>query len=519
MGSLAGSTVTSAAAVNLASPVQTDWIQFATNLTPNRKSGGGSTISAPTTIGSGVAISGYSPDARSITWTGGTPVASATSGDGIFVPASGSANVGDGLQFTLPADPTQRTVVVAWGMYAGDTGANIAAAKLVATLSDGSAASVTHTPTGVAAGVSADYLTTITYSANSAGQTLNIALSLTTVNAGAGNYCNITLQAAKYVVAATGATFTAPLAETESLSAALSTSVKGSASLAESSSVAAVLSTSVRLAASLVESAGVGSALATGIRLSCVLAESGLTAASPITSARLSANLAESASVSADLTSASTALSSVLAETGVTSAGLSTSIRLAATLTDAGVLNASFASSFAAPVSASGSLHASLATSVRLACAANDLGVLQPGLQIVALIAASLFEGGALVCSAATAVMLSAALLESGALAQSFATTLAAALIEQSGVSAKLGVSTTQLAAALSEVGVMLASSTAPPHPNAVTFTVEAAARIFTVTAEARISPAPTEQRIASVTSDTRIFPLPFELRTFKVAA
>lgn len=203
MGSLSGSTVVNTSAVNLSSPAQTDWIQFPQSATsPNRKSGGGSTISLPTAIGTGVTLGGYGPDARSVTWTDGTPTTSATSGDGIFTPASGSAVVGNGLQFTVPADTTTRTVVIAWGMYGGDTGANTAAAKLVATLSDGSATAVTHTPTGVAAGVSTDYLTTLTYGANSASQTLNLAVTLTTVNAGAGNFCNVTVQAAKVLASA-----------------------------------------------------------------------------------------------------------------------------------------------------------------------------------------------------------------------------------------------------------------------------------------------------------------------------
>ncbi|TCK36723.1 hypothetical protein B0G84_5736 [Paraburkholderia sp. BL8N3] len=185
MGSLTGSFdyVTSANNFNLSSPAQTDWIQFPQSVTAvNRKSGGGSTFSLPILIGPGTKVwNGFSGlGVPSLTWTDGTPTASATNNVQGMAVSPTTATAGQGYSFTVPADTNTRELHVIWGSYSGIV-------KLVATLSDGSAADITHAPTSPGAGNSGIFHSTITYQANSAGQTLTIACTLVTPQGGDGN--------------------------------------------------------------------------------------------------------------------------------------------------------------------------------------------------------------------------------------------------------------------------------------------------------------------------------------------
>jgi hypothetical protein len=107
--------------------------------------------------------SGYS-------WSDGTPVASATSNYGVYLTGQGHA-----FQITVPADNlAARTLRLYVGQYQ-------VAARLTATLSDGSALPYTET-FDTHLGASARYYT-INYRAGIPGQTLTVVYSLLTDNA------------------------------------------------------------------------------------------------------------------------------------------------------------------------------------------------------------------------------------------------------------------------------------------------------------------------------------------------
>jgi hypothetical protein len=192
MGTLTGSiaVLTGTETFSLVSPVQTDWIEFAQTLTYNRKSGGGSTISSPTLLGTGGTISGFG-FGLGYTWTSGTPVASGTAvREGIGVDHT-TAIVGQGLRFTMPADMTSRTAVIYWGTYSG-------AGRLTATLLDGSAQPfIQNEPATSPGGQSTYYSSTLTYNANSPNQRLQIDLTLTQI--GLDSDGNVWIGAVKYL--------------------------------------------------------------------------------------------------------------------------------------------------------------------------------------------------------------------------------------------------------------------------------------------------------------------------------
>ncbi|MDR5757044.1 hypothetical protein [Caballeronia sp. LZ035] len=195
MGILTGSSAISYSAVNLSSPVQADWIQYPGSTTPNRRSGGGSTIGAAVAL-AGATFGAFTGSEVAVSWSDGTPNASsnATTATGaIYAPNNGVATppAGQGFSFTVPADTSTRTLTIVWGAYS-------AAPKLVATLSDGSAAPYTLTPAGPGSGSGEKYLTTITFAANSAGQTLTVAITLVTPATGA--YAYVSMQSAGYVI-------------------------------------------------------------------------------------------------------------------------------------------------------------------------------------------------------------------------------------------------------------------------------------------------------------------------------
>lgn len=175
MGLLILSPSVSGATVNLTAVGSTDWAVWNANgvVSPSStKSGGGSTISLSTadTLGS------YTNDPRTITWSNGTPTGSGSETGGNFDSATG------GLTFSLPAS----TVVQRAYLYLG--GFNATTTSLVASLSDGSAA--TQTYLGFTAGAtSQDYVVAIDYQANSSGQTLSVVWKFLT---GSGN---VTFQA------------------------------------------------------------------------------------------------------------------------------------------------------------------------------------------------------------------------------------------------------------------------------------------------------------------------------------
>ena len=186
-GTLAGSgtAVKSTTAVNLTTVGTTDWAHWGqTGSTGfDHKSTGGTQISNQTTVGG--TAGQFTDSIQQMTWTDGTPTASATSSAiGIYV-----AGTGKGFSFTAPADTTSRTLTVYVGGYKS-------VGTLTAHLSDYSATDYTDASMS-AAGTGTDGIHyyaayTLSYKAASAGQTLTVTWSMTS-DAGSGN---VTLQAA-----------------------------------------------------------------------------------------------------------------------------------------------------------------------------------------------------------------------------------------------------------------------------------------------------------------------------------
>lgn len=161
-GSLALLVTVSSTTVNLTSLGGTDYAVYsAGGATPDtRKSGGGSIITA-TCAG---APSPYGSDPRTISWADGTPTASGSSTNGTYYGAFGSTY---GWTVTFPADTTTRTANIYCGVYQ-DT------MKVLASLSDSSAAPGTDTTTLTDLSAHTAGVISVTYKAASSGQTLTI---------------------------------------------------------------------------------------------------------------------------------------------------------------------------------------------------------------------------------------------------------------------------------------------------------------------------------------------------------
>jgi hypothetical protein len=154
-GSLSGSGVASAAAVNLTTTGTSDWAKWPSYI---HKASGGSQIPNFTQIGTASVLS-YTNDLRPMSWSDGTPTATGTNN----VAGNYVAGIGNGFQVSAPADTTQRTLLV----YVGGWNSG---GRLVAHLSDSSAADYVNTTfsgTG-----QYDVVFTLTYQAASAGQQL-----------------------------------------------------------------------------------------------------------------------------------------------------------------------------------------------------------------------------------------------------------------------------------------------------------------------------------------------------------
>jgi hypothetical protein len=149
----------------------------------DRKATGGSKISALTAIGGGGVLY-YNNAMFTLSWTDGTPLASASAELYLIY----VAGFNQGYYFTVPASTTLQIVYVYLCLYETSAG------KLTATLSDGSAAPYVDTSLGdtvdTSHGKEAYYA--ITYNAASAGQTLTISWVNTTSNG------NVTMQGAAF---------------------------------------------------------------------------------------------------------------------------------------------------------------------------------------------------------------------------------------------------------------------------------------------------------------------------------
>lgn len=167
MGALSGSVTTSSSNFNVDAFVAgiTDWIKYLDTGSAVRKSGGGSTIEFANPLS---APSMYPSYARTISWVNGTPTASGSDNIGLYADS--------GWEFDFPADPTERTAYLFCGGFQ-------TLIDLTAHLSDSSAADVVDLGVGDSGG---NYVRNyaLTYSANSAGQTLNVSFPR---SAGGGN--------------------------------------------------------------------------------------------------------------------------------------------------------------------------------------------------------------------------------------------------------------------------------------------------------------------------------------------
>jgi uncharacterized protein YpmB len=195
-GSITGTLIVPVAGsiINLTTQGSTDWAVWgyngSTSLTPvDRKSIGGSKISALTSIGSGYNAY-FNNSTFSLSWADGTPTASgAIDPNGIYV-----AGQNNGYSFTVPASTSPQTVYVHVGLYQTSAG------KLTATLSDGSAPAYVDTSLGdtvdTSHGKEAYY--SITYKAGSPGQSLMVTWTNTTSGG------NVTIQGVALGTAALG---------------------------------------------------------------------------------------------------------------------------------------------------------------------------------------------------------------------------------------------------------------------------------------------------------------------------
>ena len=143
----------------------------------DHKSGVSQQISDYAVVGFG-AVSAYAANPVTFIWTDGTPTASASAANGVYV-----SGLNKGFRITAPADTSPRTLRVYAGVWKTQ-------GKLTAHLSDGSAAD--YVSTGLSnSGSTSVGVFTLTYHAGSAGQTLVVTYTQATNTAG-----NVTLQAA-----------------------------------------------------------------------------------------------------------------------------------------------------------------------------------------------------------------------------------------------------------------------------------------------------------------------------------
>jgi hypothetical protein len=170
-GALAGSSVSSTAAVDLSAVGTADWAHWPGY---EHKASGAGQLSDSTVLGGTGTV--YGNDLRTMSWSDGLTAPSGANTQGVFV-----AGTASGFSFSAPADTATRTLT----LYGGGFNSR---GMLSAHLSDGSAPDfVDTTPSGTG---QYDAVYTLTYQAASAGQQLTVQW---TQFSGAGN---VTLQGA-----------------------------------------------------------------------------------------------------------------------------------------------------------------------------------------------------------------------------------------------------------------------------------------------------------------------------------
>ncbi len=159
-GQLTVSSAASSLAVDLTATGTADWALWPGY---DHKASGGGQIEDIVAIGPGTWLT-YANDPRALTFTDGTPTPAASSTAGVYT----IEGVGNGFQVVVPADASTRTLK----LYVGGFSLGSSTGALSARLSDGSAPDVLGSPfTG---GGTYDAVYTLTYSAASASQNLNV---------------------------------------------------------------------------------------------------------------------------------------------------------------------------------------------------------------------------------------------------------------------------------------------------------------------------------------------------------
>ena len=165
-GSLNGSMVTTAGSINLTTEGTTDWTHWGMGSAAafDHKTGVAAQISNFTKIGT-ASVLWLNGNPTLFSWTDGTPTISASNTDtGVYI-----QGVGNGFQFSVPADTELKTLKIYSGVWK-------AQGKLEATLSDGSAATFTDSSLSNSSGTS-NGVYSISFKAGSNGQSLRIKYS------------------------------------------------------------------------------------------------------------------------------------------------------------------------------------------------------------------------------------------------------------------------------------------------------------------------------------------------------
>ena len=167
-GALSGVGTSATTTANLTTEGPADWVHWG-DASLTRKSGVSPQISTYSIVGAGSVLS-YTNDPRALSWTDGTPTASGTNNNGLYI-----NSLQNGYSFTAPAGAGSQVLTIHVGGWASG-------GTMRAHLSDASATDYVDTTTTASGQYDRNY--TLTYNAASAGQTLTITWVM---NSGTGN--------------------------------------------------------------------------------------------------------------------------------------------------------------------------------------------------------------------------------------------------------------------------------------------------------------------------------------------
>jgi hypothetical protein len=207
-GSLSGSGNSAATTDNLTAEGTADWVHWG-DAVLNRKSGVTPQIASYTVVGSGSVLS-YSNDPRALSWTDGTPTASGSNHNGVYI-----NSLHNGFSFTAPADTNLRTLTVHVGGW-------LSGGTLTASLSDGSAAVYVDITTPASGQYDRNYA--LAYNAASTGQTLTVTWVATS---GGGN---VTLNGAALSLTGPSVSATAGTPQSTTVNTAFATALQATVS-------------------------------------------------------------------------------------------------------------------------------------------------------------------------------------------------------------------------------------------------------------------------------------------------